>query len=109
VSALAAWFRGLLERLGIRKATPAAPQEPERPRTPGLTCPRCGHRIRVSMDMLLDPHPIVCASCSLALRVNQSESAACLAQVRKLRDAVRKAEAAQRHAGVHHPARAADG
>ena len=62
---------------------------------PGLDCPQCGFRIQVSIPMLLSGEPIICPACGLKLSADQEKSQACLNELRKVNDAIQKAEEAK--------------
>ncbi|MEY4581904.1 MAG: hypothetical protein RL701_6607 [Pseudomonadota bacterium] len=52
-------------------------------RSPGLTCPQCGHRIQITIDLILGGH-VVCPSCFLQLSVERDQSREALAALERL-------------------------
>ena len=67
--------------------TPAA-------QNPGLDCPQCGFRIQIGIVQLLSHDPVYCSSCGLKLTIDQEKSKGCLDELRKVSEAIRKAEKA---------------
>lgn len=66
-------------------AVPAAPPSgPMIAQEPGLTCPRCLHRIPVSIGMLLSGGPVICSRCFLQLGIDRERSKESLAALSTL-------------------------
>lgn len=63
---------------------------------PGLTCPRCRHRIQVTIPALLGGQPIICPQCLFALNVDAGRSSEALGALKKLQGALERAEAMTR-------------
>ena len=59
---------------------------------PGIDCPQCGTRILTTIDMILSREPIICVTCGLTLNVQQEESKPALDSLKKLDEAIKKAE-----------------
>lgn len=64
----------------------------------GLNCPECQAKIPITMQTLLSGESIVCANCGLELTVDQEQSKASLDELKKLNDALTKAEQIQKSA-----------
>jgi DNA-directed RNA polymerase subunit RPC12/RpoP len=58
---------------------------------PGIQCPRCQHRIEVSIPVLLSGMPIYCQNCSLELTINREKSADSIDAMNKLHNNFEKA------------------
>lgn len=84
----------LIEWLSEKKPESAIEPEPQM-YDPGLDCPQCNYRIKISMEMLLGGDAIICPRCNLNLHVNQQESKSCLNEVKKVHEAIQAAEAAK--------------
>ncbi|MDH4240402.1 MAG: hypothetical protein OEW48_12640 [Phycisphaerae bacterium] len=63
---------------------------------PGLNCPQCKFKMRLSMGALLGGKPIVCPACGLSLTVDRERSKGCLNELKKVNDAIQKVEEAKR-------------
>ncbi|MFN0200527.1 MAG: hypothetical protein ACKVTZ_03355 [Bacteroidia bacterium] len=61
----------------------------------GLDCPRCQHKIPISMEILIGGQ-VICPKCFLSLQVDTQQSAETLAALRKLKTAFEKAEEARK-------------
>lgn len=61
--------------------------------SPGIPCPRCRARIRVSIETLISLKPIHCPACALELTVNREKSEGSLKALRRLYEGIRRAEA----------------
>lgn len=59
---------------------------------PGLNCPQCTYKIKITMETLMLGMPIVCPACGLELGVDQEKSKGCINELRKVSDAIQKAE-----------------
>ncbi|MEQ9062781.1 MAG: hypothetical protein RIE58_01295 [Vicingaceae bacterium] len=77
-------------------STPIA-NEAQYSKTPGLNCPQCSFRISVSVPMLLSGAAIVCPACNLKLNVEQEQSKPCLDELKKVNDAMNRAEAVKQN------------
>ena len=62
---------------------------------PGLTCPKCGFHISVSIQMLVNNGVVYCNNCGLKLSVDQESSKKGLDQLRKLNQAMEQAQKAK--------------
>ncbi|MCK5002572.1 MAG: hypothetical protein KAS57_06085 [Gammaproteobacteria bacterium] len=62
---------------------------------PGLNCPQCSYKIKINMEVLMSGSPIVCPACGLELGVDQEKSKGCINELRKVSDAIQKAEEAK--------------
>ena len=60
-------------------------------KTPGLSCPVCGHRMVVSIENLLSGQELQCPSCGLELTVDQEKSEAALEALAKLQNGLDQA------------------
>jgi len=49
----------------------------------GLTCPQCGLRIQVTIELLLNKPSICCSGCGLKLDIDQEKSKAALTALQK--------------------------
>ena len=84
-------------RLGRKpRPQPQPPPAIEAVRNPALTCPRCGFRILMTIELLLSGNPIHCQQCALKLTVDQAASETSLGELRKLDGAIKRAERAKR-------------
>lgn len=92
-------IKSILSRFFKGKQKPTEPTGPLIKRIPGLDCPRCGFRIQVSIPMLLSGNSVICTACGLKLTVDKEKSKGCLSELRKVNDAVRKAEEMKRGMG----------
>ena len=61
----------------------------------GLNCPECGTKIPIKIHSLLSAEPIECPGCKLVLHIDQEQSQGSLDELRKLNDALEKAEKIQ--------------
>ena len=59
---------------------------------PGLTCPQCQNKIKISIPMLLTGQPIVCQNCFLTLSIDNEKSSESLNALKKLQTDFEKAE-----------------
>lgn len=59
---------------------------------PGLACPKCQNKIKISIPMLLTGQPIVCPNCLLELRIDTEKSLESLKALKKLQNDFEKAE-----------------
>ena len=87
------------DRLLGRKAEEAIPVV-EISRDPGLTCPECGSRIRVTIADLLNVGTVICPSCHLVLEVDAERSHHALQALGTLVDAHSRAESVIRRPQV---------
>lgn len=55
---------------------------------PGMPCPRCGFRIKVTLQQLLSAAEISCPGCLLKLEIDRSQSQQSLELAQKLAVAV---------------------
>lgn len=59
---------------------------------PGLPCPECSHRIKISIQMLLSGEPIACPSCQLVMSVDKDASRGVLDALVQLDEKISQAD-----------------
>lgn len=95
LSTISQWWDRLLGRTA-EEAIPVV----EVSRDPGLTCPECGSRIRVTIADLLNVGTVVCPTCHLVLEVDADRSQGALQALGTLVEAHSHAESVIRRPQV---------
>ncbi len=70
------------------------------PPSPGLPCPRCGHHIATSLELLLANRPFYCSGCGLQITLDREKSKGALDALRTLRAGLEEAEEMRRRGPV---------
>lgn len=66
------------------------PQTASFDRSPGINCPKCGHKFPVTIEQLLTSESIICPSCALKLELNKEKSKEALEAMEKLYKTLKK-------------------
>lgn len=96
------WFKTLFGKAKMQKLTilPEVTPEISVAKTPGLSCPVCGHRIIVSIENLLSGQEIQCPSCGLELSVDEDKSGGALEALNKLQNGLKQASKIRADNGI---------